>query len=178
MKLITETDRLYLRELTVEDAIHFFQLNDNPEVLKYTGDKPFESVTEAHDFLESYINQYQQFKMGRWAVCLKKDNLFVGWCGLKYHVDDDIVDVGYRFYKNYWNKGFATEACKASIKYGFEELDLKVIYAHVHINNIASHRVAIKSGLAFVRDFTYDDQPAKLYKIHQKDYLNALNFKL
>ena len=67
MKIITETERLYLRELTADDGIHFYRINSDPEVLKYTGDVPFETPEAATEFLRSYQQQYLDHGMGRWA---------------------------------------------------------------------------------------------------------------
>ena len=164
MKHICETERLYLREFTIEDSIHFYRMNLDQEVIKYTGDAAFNSETEAKLFLINY-NQYKLHKMGRWAVCEKQTNEFLGWCGLKYHPNDDLVEVGYRFYKKHWNKGYATESALASINYGFDVLKLKEIYAHAHIDNFASHKVIEKCGLKFIDQANYDGMPAKLYKI-------------
>lgn len=168
MTIITETERLYLREFTREDAIHFFNMNNNPEVIRYTGDQAFESVEEAEGFLKNY-KQYQLYKMGRWAVCDKQTHTFLGWCGLKFHPEEAIVEVGFRFYQENWNKGYATESAKASIAYGFQYLKLKEIYAHVQIENIASQRVLEKCGMQFVKEIVYDGFPAKLYKIEAKN---------
>jgi len=158
MKIITQTKRLYLREFSLEDAIHFYQMNLDDDVIKYTGDIAFKTEVEAQDFLSKY-DQYDLHKMGRWAVCDKQTKEFLGWCGLKYHPKDDLVEVGYR----------ATESAKASIKYGFETLKLKTIYAHAHIDNLASHKVVEKCGLTFIDQNNYDGMPANLYKIENPD---------
>ena len=99
MKKILETNRLYLRELDISDAKDFFLLNQDPEVIKYTGDVAFDHITEAESFLQNY-NPYELYGYGRWAVIRKEDEAFLGWCGLKYSTDLDEVDVGFRFYKN------------------------------------------------------------------------------
>lgn len=168
MKIITYTERLYLREFTPEDAIHFYKMNLDQEVLKYTGDLPFKSEKEAKTFLINY-KQYAKHNMGRWAVCNKDTHAFLGWCGLKYHPDRSnsapFVEVGYRFYKKFWNNGYATESAKAAIHYGFNTLNLNTIYAHVHIDNINSHKVINKCGLQLVHQANYDGMPAFLYKI-------------
>lgn len=166
MKPILETERLYLREFTLDDAIHFYNMNADVDVLKYTGDVVFRSVEDAKVFLENY-DQYKLHNMGRWAVCLKHNDEFVGWCGLKYHPSEDLVEVGYRFYKSHWGKGYATESAKACITYGFETLKLKVIYAHAHVDNLASHRVIEKCGLQLIDEAIYDGMPAKLYSIEK-----------
>lgn len=163
--MITKTNRLYLRELSEKDFEHFFYINTDPEVIRYTGDPPFPSLEAAKAFLSNYVSCYKTHGMGRWAVCLNRDDSMIGWCGLKYHPDKDIVDVGYRFYQKYWGQGYATEATKAVISYGFETLKLSKIVAHVHKDNIGSQKVALKSGLHFIKDFVYDKAPSKLYEI-------------
>jgi RimJ/RimL family protein N-acetyltransferase len=165
MNFITKTNRLYLRELTTEDAQHFFEMNNDEAVIKYTGDTPFNSLAAAKDFLKAYQSNYINYKMGRWAVCLNDTHEMIGWCGLKYHSEENLVDVGYRFYQKHWHKGYATEATKAAIHYGFDILKLDRIVAHVHKDNIGSHKVALKAGLHFVKDFIYDNKPAKFYEI-------------
>ncbi|MFD0862667.1 GNAT family N-acetyltransferase [Sungkyunkwania multivorans] len=169
MKKIIKTDRLYLREFVMDDAFHLYKMNSDPEVLHYTGDEPFRSEEAAAHFIQDY-DFYTKHNMGRWAMIHNEDDTFLGWCGLKYHKEERIVEVGYRLYQKYWGKGYATEAAKAAIKYGFEKLRLKVIYAHVHVANKASHRVAQKAGLSFVKDFVYDGKPAKLYHITNPHY--------
>lgn len=169
MNLIAETDRLYLRDFTIDDAFHFYHMNNDKDVIKYTGDNAFKSIIEAKAFLKAY-NQYHLYGMGRWAVCSKKNNEFLGWCGLKFHQKEKMVEVGYRFYKKHWNKGYATESSKASINYGFDTLRLKEIYAHAHIKNINSHRVIDKCNMTFINEAIYDNMPAKLYKIINPNY--------
>ena len=175
MKIIAQTKRLILREFTIDDAIHFYKMNNDPEVIQYTGDNAFTSLEDAKEFLSNY-NQYELNNMGRWAVCLKDTNEFLGWCGLKYHPKDNIVEVGYRFYKKHWNKGYATESAKASIDYGFKTLKLSKIYAHAHIENLNSHQVIKKCGMEFVKEFDYEGIPANLYKI-DNPYLTIKKIK-
>jgi len=80
--LIVETERLYLHEMTVAEAADAHELNADPEVIRYTGDPPFRDVAHAKDFLQAYPD-YRKYGFGRWAVRLKADDSFLGWCGLK-----------------------------------------------------------------------------------------------
>lgn len=162
-KTIFETKRLFLREFNIEDARHLYNLNADHEVIKYTGDSAFQSVEDAKSFLSNY-NQYQLYGMGRWAVCLKSTHEFIGWCGLKFHLNEKLVEVGYRFFRKHWNQGYAAESAMACINYGFETFKLKEIYAHAHIDNTASHKVIEKCGMVFINEAIYDNMPAKLYK--------------
>jgi len=82
MAQIISTNRLALRELSVSDAENFYMLNSDPEVMRYTGDEPFESIQSVWVFLENYPD-YRLNGYGRWAVQLKGSKQFVGWCGLK-----------------------------------------------------------------------------------------------
>ncbi len=164
MKIILETTRLYLREFIQSDGFHFYHLNKDLDVVKYTGNKPFESLSDANSFIKNY-DDYHRNGYGRWAVCLKDSNEFLGWCGLKYERNKQEVDLGFRFYKKYWNKGYATESAKACVKYGFSKLKIKEIVGRAYIENIASIKVLEKCNLSFKKEFMYDNQPAVLYRI-------------
>ena len=164
MKTILKTDRCYLRELSVDDAQSFYDLNADPEVVKYTGDKAFNDIHEAKSFLQNY-NQYELYGYGRWAVIDNSTGDLLGWCGLKYSSDLNEVDLGFRFFKKYWNQGYATETAKASIEYGFNELNLAKIVGRAMEANIGSIKVLEKTGMTFVAKFEFDLHDGVLYQI-------------
>lgn len=164
MKTIIETERCYLRELSVDDAPHFYSLNKDPEVIRYTGDSAFSNIAEAQSFLGNY-NPYQQYGYGRWAVIGKDNGEFLGWCGLKYSPDLDEVDLGFRFFKKYWNLGYATETAKASVHYGFHHLKLSKIVGRAMERNTASIKVLEKTGMVFVGKFEFHLHDGVLYQI-------------
>lgn len=167
MKPILETPRLLLRELHPNDAEQFYQLNQNPNVVKYTGNSAFNSMEEATHFLENY-QDYQKNGYGRWAVMDKSNSVFLGWCGLKYNKEVDETDIGFRFFEHYWNKGYATESAKACIDYGFEKLYLKTIIGRAMHENVASIKVLEKIGLTFDKEFDFDEQnKGVIYKIER-----------
>jgi len=147
--MIAETKRLILRELQQDDAGHFFELNNDPEVLKYTGDVAFKSIDEAREFLKNY-SHYEENGYGRWAVIRKEDHVFLGWCGLKLN-EEGYVDIGFRIFKKYWGKGYATEAAEKSIELGFEQFGLLEIIGRSASENKASFRVLEKIGMTFFK---------------------------
>lgn len=164
MKYILETKRLKLRELDLIDAKDFYDLNSNPNVIKYTGDSAFKSIDEAKKFLENY-QDYKLNGYGRWAVILKETNQFIGWCGLK--LDDKETDIGFRFFEEDWNKGYATESAIACVDYGFEELKLRRIIGRAMKKNVWSIRVLEKIGLQYERDIEFDGYEGAIYKVEK-----------
>ena len=147
MSKIIETKRLVLRELNVSDSEQFFLLNSNPEVLKYTGDQAFLSISDAESFLKNYTD-YQLNGFGRWAVISKESSEFLGWCGLKLN-EEKMIDLGFRFFQKEWGKGYASESGKASLDVGFKQLQMKEIIGRASIDNKASVRVLEKLGMSF-----------------------------
>ena len=83
MKIFAETERFILREILPIDAEGFFELNADPEVQKYLGNKPITSTTQAIDDINFIRAQYLSNGIGRWAIIDKKTNKFIGWTGLK-----------------------------------------------------------------------------------------------
>ena len=159
MKVIKyiETERTTMRKLTKEDAIDFYTLNLDEEVLKFTGDKPFENIQTAVDFLTNY-DQYEKYGVGRLAVIDKATLKFIGWCGLKYSQDKDQYDIGFRFYRNYWNKGYATETAKKCLDFGFSKLKIEKIVGRAMKENIGSIKVLEKIGMTIKENFDFEGQ--------------------
>jgi ribosomal-protein-alanine N-acetyltransferase len=158
------TKRLRLRPFYPGDKQHFYELNEDPEVLKYTGDSPFQSVEDARRFLEQY-DHYEQYGFGRWAVLRKTDNMYLGWCGLKYTPYVDEVDIGFRFFRKYWGHGYATEAAQACLDYAFNVLQLDEVVGRAMNKNKASIRVLKKIGMSFLKSFDFEGHPGSYYHI-------------
>jgi RimJ/RimL family protein N-acetyltransferase len=101
MEIIFETERLYLRKFTMNDGELLFNLNSNPEVIKYIHEPPPVLENMISVLAEIILPQYSLYNHGRWAVCLKNNNEFIGWCGLKYVKERNEIDLGYRFFQQY-----------------------------------------------------------------------------
>jgi RimJ/RimL family protein N-acetyltransferase len=166
-----ETPRLYLRQFLPKDALVFFLLNADDEVIRYTGDRPFRSVAESLALIEGY-RQYKDYGLGRLVMVEKSTGEVIGWCGLKYLAEEAEVDIGYRIFKRYWNQGFTTEAAKVCLKYGFEEKQLNSIIGRANASNYGSIRVFDKLGMTFERDDNLDGKPWKLYRITREKWDN------
>ena len=165
MKVIFETDRLLLRQFTLEDVTILLELNSDPVVLKYLHEPLLQDEAHAETILKTIILPQYERKLGRWAVHLKDDNSFLGWCGLKYRPELEEIDLGYRFMQTAWGKGFATEAAKEALEYGFKKLNLPLITGRAHIENLASIRVLEKIGMEYIGEGIVDDCPVKTFTL-------------
>lgn len=170
---LIETERLALSEPGIAHAEGWFELNSDSEVLKYTGDKAFESLEQTKEFLSDYLSTLSP-GFGRLSIHLKETNEFVGWCGLKEH--ESFVDLGYRINKKYWGNGYATEAAQASLKFGFEELGLDEITGRSAAENIASIKILEKLGMKFLRlEECHGIPNARVYSINKWEYSENSN---
>jgi RimJ/RimL family protein N-acetyltransferase len=168
MKVILETDRLLLREYVEDDAEAFLKLNTDPEVLRFVPDKALLNVEQARQVLIDHpIADYRKNGFGRGACILKSSGEQIGFAGLKYLKELDEVDIAYRFMPTYWGQGLATEAARASVRYGFADLGLKRIIGLVMPENTASVRVLEKAGLRYSDSVSLWDHQFSKYIIEE-----------
>ena len=168
MKVILETDRLLLREYVEDDAEAFLKLNTDPEVLRFVPDKALLNVEQARQVLIDHpIADYRKNGFGRGACILKKSGEQIGFAGLKYLKELDEVDIAYRFMPTYWGQGLATEAARASVRYGFADLGLKRIIGLVMPENTASVGVLEKAGLCHSNSVSLWDHQFSKYIIEE-----------
>jgi RimJ/RimL family protein N-acetyltransferase len=167
------TPRLRLRQFEQRDAADFYEMNADPEVIRYTGDPPFVSIQAAADFIQAY-DHYARYGFGRWAIERLEDNVFLGFCGLKYHPESQETDLGYRLIQQYWGHGYASEAASACLYYAFQQLKLERVIGRVQQDNKASCRVLTKTGMKKVGQINFDGQPAYLYEQSLTNFLEEL----
>jgi len=164
MNVIIETNRLLLRTFTEDDAPLLYELNLDPEVTRFTLD-PMTDVQHANKVLvEVILPQYALYNHGRWAVHLKPDLEFIGWCGLKYIPERQEIDLGYRFRQKFWGKGFATESAYACMQYGFQKLNMRRIVGRALVGNAGSIKVLEKIGMQYVAEEVIDGLLHKTYQ--------------
>jgi RimJ/RimL family protein N-acetyltransferase len=170
MEIFVETERLILREIIPTDQNGLFAIDSDPAVNTYLGNNPVKDIAQISDIIQFIRKQYIENGIGRWAMIEKNTNNFIGWAGLKLVKEPtnnhcDYYDLGYRLNKSYWGKGFATEAARASLNFGFNNLNLKEIYAIADSNNIASRNVLEKVGLKYIETLTYTETPHDWFKV-------------
>lgn len=147
----------------MDDAEAFFALNSHPQVMRFTGESPLESLDAARIAIADYPD-FETVGYGRWGCVLKETQSIIGFCGLKYLPDLDEVDVGFRFLPEYWGRGLATEACDASLVFAFNTLHLERVIGLVLPENAASIRVLEKVGMHADGRVIYDGLTALRYR--------------
>ncbi len=174
MNIVIETLRLLLRPLVLSDADAFFEMNNNPNVNLYLRNHII-TKTDAAEYVQKIIGEYQKNGIARFAVILKENNKLIGFSGIKYrdtlennHVD--FYDLGYRFAEAHWRKGFATEATLAWLDYGFNTMNLSTIYATAISENIGSNAVLQKLGFEFTNQYLVNHTPYNWYQMENKNF--------
>lgn len=171
-----ETERLILRHLQLTDIDGMFELDSDPLVHRYLGNKPNSNREQSLNDIAFNILQHKERGIARWAAIEKTSGNFIGWSGLRlnndltYNNKTNFYDIGYRFIPRYWGKGYATESAIVALDYFFNTLKKEVIYGIAETQNIASNRVLRKIGLQFVNDFTIEGKQAKWYQLNNEDY--------
>ena len=131
-----------------------FALTDAHEVQRLAGDRDIASTTGSipHPYDDGIAEQWiathqRRFEQGTWldlAITLDPGGALVGALGLRFEPEHDRAELGYWIGKPYWGRGYATEAARAPVYYGFNTLGLHRIYARHFTRNPASGRVLQK----------------------------------
>lgn len=146
-KAILETERLLLREMTPDDFGALRRtLQDDEAMRAYEG--AF-SDAEVRDWLDRQLGRYARDGFGLWAVVLKETGRFIGQCGLTWQDYEGmrVSEVGYLFEREYWHRGYATEAARACRDYAFDALGTDEVFSLVRDTNEPSKAVARRNGM-------------------------------
>ena len=159
MHVILETPRLTLRQFTKADVDNLFELNSDPEVMRYlTGGKPTPREQIRDQIIPFHLIVYERFdRLGTWAA-ESATGEFLGWFHLRAGPGSEPtnVDLGYRLRPSAWNLGYATEGSRALISLGFTDLGVERVFAHTMSVNTASRHVLEKCGMTPVRTMAYE----------------------
>ena len=175
MKICAETERFFLREILPTDVEGLYELDSDPEVHQFLGNKPISDRRQIIDVINFIRQQYNDNGIGRWAIIDKKTNAFIGWTGLKFVTDStnnhiNYYDLGYRLIRKYWGQGIATETAIAALDYAFTILKVEEVFAAASCKNIGSNKILQKIGLNLIETFYFEDIECNWYKIDKTDY--------
>ena len=167
MHIFLETERLILRRFTKDDVDNLFDLDSDPEVMRFLTGGPGTPRDEIErDYIPTYLGYYERFAgYGFWAAIEKATGDFLGWFHFRPQPGDplDQPELGYRLRKSVWGKGYATEGSRALIRKGFTDLGVRRVVASTYQDNLGSRRVMEKSGMILVR--TYRLSPEEMLEM-------------
>ena len=163
-----ETDRLLLRTLVDSDADAIYALRSDAEIMRYIREPQDRRETEK--WIRLVSSRWQKDKLGFCGVVEKETGKLAGWCGVWRLSETDEVEIGYAIAKEFWRRGFATEAAEALLQYVFAQLKPDKITALADPKNTASRRVMEKLGMSFVRIDDFYERQLVQYAITKEEF--------
>ena len=155
------TPRLQLRQWRDTDRLPFAAMNTDPTVMEFF--PALLSRGESDAGIDRQIAHFQKYGWGFWAVETLADRQFIGFVGIKKVTDDmpfaPAVEIGWRLARTAWGKGYASEAAKASLQVGFEQLALNEIVSFTVPGNFRSRAVMEKLGMVQCDNFLHPGLP-------------------
>lgn len=140
-----ETERLWLRPVTLADVDDMFEYASDEECVKYV----FPKHLTKEETKESIAVYFLATPLGKYAVELKSSGKMIGTIDLRIIEEKNSGEIGYTLNRHYWNQGYMTEAASAIVALGFEQLQLMKIFAIHDIDNPASGRLMEKIGMEY-----------------------------
>lgn len=163
---VPKTERLLLRQFTVDDAQFILRLLNEPSFLRYIGDKKVRNLEDAQQYiLNGPIASYEQNGFGLYLVELKESHTPIGMCGLLKREELPNADIGFAFLPEFWNKGFAFEAAAPVLQDAQDRFRLERILAITSLDNEASIKLLQRLGFSFeqVIRLSNDGEQVKLF---------------
>lgn len=160
-----DTQRLYLREQTIEDLDRMYEIYSGENITKYI-EALYENRDDELEYTKAYIkNMYRFYGYGMWVVCLKENHQVIGRAGLGNREIDGVnmLELGYVIDEQFQRKGYAYEICRAICRFAQEKLYAKELICIMDKENVASVRLAKKLGFSYVCDM--ETQGYQLYTL-------------
>ncbi len=165
-----ETPHLVLRAWTAEDASGLHDILQEDGILQYFPNPNPPPRSKADDYIAHQLAHWQLYGYGHWAVVARDDGRVVGWNGLEYLPELGETEVAYLLSRGVWGRGYATEAARAAVEYGFDTAGLAAIIGLVHPENAGSVRVLEKCGMTFADRLTLWGLDMSRYRVDRASY--------
>ena len=156
---------LTLRPLQEEDADQLFRIYQTEGVLKFFPNPNPPAFEKVQRFIHNQQSHWEKYGYGNWGIVPEGETEIIGWAGLQFLPELDETEVGFLLDRPFWGRGYATEAARASLQFGFNRFKLDHIIALVHPENRASMRVIDKSGMEYQETLTLWGIKLRRYRI-------------
>ncbi|WP_299096942.1 GNAT family N-acetyltransferase [Winogradskyella sp.] len=148
MKDSFNTQRLYIRPITTDDAPFILELMNSPKWIQFIGDRNIKSVEDAEAYIkEKALPQITTHGYGNFVVIRKSDNIKLGTCGVYHREGIEIPDIGFAFLPSNEGKGYAFEATSELIELLKDNYGLAKLSAYTLEENLASRKLIERLGL-------------------------------
>lgn len=145
---LIRAERLHLRKLTMRDANDIFEYSRDPLVAEHVLWDAHRSVSESKGYIRYMMRKYRYGEPSSWGIALNETDKVIGTIGFMWiQPENAAAEVGYSLSRAYWNQGYMTEALRALMEYGFNDMKLNRIEAMHEITNPASGAVMRKCGM-------------------------------
>lgn len=143
-----------------DDFQRFYEIHSDPQTNLFNPAGPLDLAGSEQAF-EKLITHWGRYNFGSWTIKLNGPGTIIGFGGLSYrmYLHEEKLNLGYRFDRNYWGKGYASELASYAISFGFSELQFDKIFAIVRPKHAASIKILEKSGMKLIE--TINDVPGK-----------------
>ena len=172
MKMILETERLFLREMTMDDFDALYAVLSDSSIMQHY---PYSFDEErVRSWIERNMKRYTDDGFGLWAVCLKDTGEMIGDCGLTLqNIDGTMLpEIGYHIRRDQQRKGYAKEAATAVRDWAFQNTEYPALYSYCKYTNVGSFKTAESIGMHFEKE--YEDEANKITHVSviRRDDLN------
>lgn len=162
-EIVLETERLRLRKLTTDDAGFILNLVNDPDWIRYIGDRGVRSLRDATQFIaEGPLASYSSYGYGLWLAELKDSGRAAGLCGVLKRKHLEHPDLGYALLPEFRHQGLALEACRSVVDYAREKLGTRTLLAVVSPENGRSLSLLEKLGFVCVGKVAMPGQEAEV----------------
>jgi [ribosomal protein S5]-alanine N-acetyltransferase len=154
---ILTTERLTLRQLSIDDQQDIFTLRSDTEINKYLGREPSKTIEDAINFINKINDNFKKNNSIYWVITLTKTKTFVGTiCLFDFSNENNKCEIGYELLTNFQGQGIMKEATEKVINYAFQTIRLQKIDAFTHNGNRNSTKLLEKVG--FIKSIEADKE--------------------
>ena len=162
-KIILETDRLFLREMNMDDLDALYKVLADKDIMQHY---PYDFDEErVRSWIDRNMNRYRENGFGLWAVCLRDTEEMIGDCGLTLqNIEGQMLpEIGYHIRADRQRKGYAKEAAAAVRDWAFANTDYPALYSYCKYTNVGSYKTAEAIGMHFEKE--YPDPDNKITRV-------------
>jgi ribosomal-protein-alanine N-acetyltransferase len=165
---VLTTERLTLRQLSVDDAQNIFALRSDTEINKYLDRKPSKTIDDAIHFIEKVNDNIKNNNSIYWVISLTSTKTFVGTiCLFDFSNEKNSCEIGYELMAKFQGQGIMKEAAQVVIDFVFQTLKFKKIIAFTHYENQNSTHLLLKFNFVKSKETDTDNPDLNIFTLTQ-----------